>query len=699
MNPIGCIILYGLTLLYFSGAVPYKPTEPDTLSNDYVKNTMRHAKAAEMASFMNKTVDPCDDFYQFSCGNWAVLNKASLTKLTTGLFERLSEGFDRKLRVVLNEANRNKNNESPVDTLVRNFYKSCMQIKEIDEALQEGFKSIVEEFGSMPVLQGNNWSEAGFNWVDTVSKIANYYGVQVLMGVEVTKDFANNKVHAVYIGEQEFPLETRSMYLGNHTAVYRRNYKNIIATNLKNFLGVEEKLAVETAQELLDFEVQLAHGLVSETEDFNLAELSKKMTLTEMQRLYAPDIDVVRLVNGTLGVLVENVYNYNPQFQENLIKVLSRTPKRIVANYIFYRLLTEFSFKPGKTEKEKEDKCITETKKHFAKILDNLVYRSYNTNATSSDVETIWTELKTVFKLKLQTDTSLNWINSQTRDYAIEKLDKMTLTINSYDLKELVEEFKNLYIHENNFILNLREIKRHDAFEKRDQLNKPVKPLDDAMLSTSPANVLMENTIKIPVALLQPYFLWGASYPSAIKFGTLASFIAHELIHGFDNDGRDYDAAGNVKNWWDEQSTANFVERQNCFKQQYSKYSYYGKQLPESNEQAENIADNGGLRLGFAAYRRWLQAQLEAGKDINQLESERLPLFDYSNMQLFFISYAQLWCNDVVAEARSLQVATDEHVPGQFRVVGPLSNFEEFAKAFNCQKGTRMNPIQKCQIY
>lgn len=703
MSHILCIILYGVTWLYISIGMPYGSNETNLLSHydtnsTYIKNILRQAKAAEISSFLNRTADPCANFYRFSCGNWNAINMANSEKGSTGMFERLSDGLDRKIKILLNKADHDK--EPPTDKLVKKYYKSCLNLKEIDETIQQNYKSIIEEFGAMPVLHGANWSEASFDWVETVSKIAFKYDIAIIYGVDVAKDFANTTVNAVYIGEPAFALETRRVYLSNYTVLYRDDRKDGIASDLETFLGVEKSLAKETAKEIMDFEIELARGLLKNTDDLTEAEINKLMTLEEMQRLYGPDIDVERLVIGSLGVRVEKVYQYNPQYHENLVQVLRKTSKRVVANYIYYLLVEEFFFEPSETKADKEKECIEATKTEFAKILDNLVFRHYNNNAISNDIKDIWSELKTVFRKQLQTDSSLNWISNQTRSLAVEKLDAMTLQINSYDLKELIVEYSDFNMTDDDFLLNLRRIKGQYALKLRERLNKSAEPFDDGeTFSYTPINILQENTIKIPVAFLQPYYLWGPSYPSAIMFGSLGSLIGHEMIHGFDNDGQDYDAEGNLKSWWDEQSMANFVERQNCFKEQYSRYIYSGKRFPKADDQAENIADNGGLRLGYAAYRRWLQTQLEDGKDVNQLETERLPSLDYTNMQLFFISYGQLWCDDVLPKARIYQVASDSHAPSPFRVIGSVSNFDEFAKEFKCQSGTRMNPIHKCTIY
>lgn len=700
MSQIFHIILYGLISLYISGAVPYGSYEPDLLSPNETSPDykIRLEKAAEIVKYMNKSVDPCDDFYEYSCGNWAKFNKANITKLITGFVNDLNDGFNKELVVLLDRVNEKE--DPPTDTLVKNYYKSCMMMKEIDKPIQEKYKSIVEEFGGMPVLQGDNWLEADFDWVTTASKIAFNYGLIILAGSNVDEDYVHGDVNVVYFNKQDFYLKTRTMYLGNNTEIYRRNYKNGVAKILTDFLGVEKELSKKTAIELIDFETELAEGLDSETEKKNTQRIyNSTTTISELQRLYAPDIDVERLVNGSLGKHIESIINPFPRYQENLIKVLRRTSKRVVANYISFRLLLDMIHIPSKNEAEREDMCILKARTHFGKILDNIFFRNHNGITTSNEIRNIFSELKTIFREKLQRDNSLNWIQNDTRISAIKKLDAMTLQIKPFNLEEIIEEFKGLHMSSDDFLLNQRRIEGHEAFQNRDKFNKPIKPSYTMEESTSPANVIQENYVSIPIAMLQPKFSWGASYPSAIKFATLAFLIGHEMIHAFDTAGREFDANGNIKNWWDDQSSSNFLERQNCFKRQYSKYSYNGMQMPESDRQAENIADNGGLQLAFAAYQHWLQEHLEASNDIIHLETERLPSLDYSNKQLFFISYAQLWCNDVTPEYRNMMVNTDSHMPGQLRVIGPLSNFDEFAKEFKCQQGTPMNPIRKCQIY
>ncbi|KAH8311540.1 hypothetical protein KR044_006792 [Drosophila immigrans] len=708
-------ILYGLTLLllllllqltHYGWTAPGRPQGEGNLiaesksDSDYITRVMQHSKAAEMASFMNESIDPCDNFYEFACGNWPRINEASASKLSTGFFERLGEAFNRKVKHMLDIENEQLDTEE--DKQVRNFYRSCMKVTAIDESYRSKLKELIAKFGAMPALEGRNWRESEFDWIETIGKIDFAYGQTFIIGTEVAADLANNKVNMVYISGQTFPLEVRGMYVNKQTRIYRTKYRDLMAKKLNYYLDIERKLAHSTATELMNFEVELAKGLNREDEVLDFQEDSKLTTIAEMQRLYGPTLDIQRLVNLTLGEDIGYAYDYLPQYKVNLVEVMQRTPNRIVANYIFHRLMDVFTLDLGTTEAHRERNCRSMVTKYFAKHLDNMVYRRHNNADTAADIELIWSELQKTFKKKLQSNSSLHWISAQTRELAIEKVAAMKLEVNSYANEDLSKDFENIHLTEYDYIANLQNILADGAATARKQINLPASPLEAGeVLSFTPANLLLENTIKVPVSLLQPYYLWAASYPNAIKFGTLAALIGHELIHGFDSSGSKFDAQGNLNDWWDEKSRVNFETRLQCFKEQYSNYSYFGKKLPESNEQSENIADNGGVRLAFDAYRRWLAAQESSPHDpgSRRQQKERLPTLNYTNMQLFFISYAQVWCADLDPRLRLIQVATDQHVPSMFRVIGSLSNFDEFSKEFHCAVGTQMNPVRKCQLY
>ncbi|KMZ06491.1 neprilysin-4 [Drosophila simulans] len=694
-----CIWIVGHVV---SALVIAAPTSEDVLNQDtpYMKELLRQAKAAEIESFMDQKSDPCKDFYSFSCGNYKRINSAlTMRVMSTGVFETLTNGFNRKIVKMLNTPH--DTYDTPEDIQVKHFYESCLRIKELNSTYSEKLKGLIAEFGTMPLLEGSSWQEDDFDWLNTTARMAHRYGITSIIGVGVATDFANNQKNIIYIGQQEFPLKTRSMYMDNETAIYRQNYQSNVQLILKRYLGVEVELARKAAKEMIDFEVDLAHGLVDNNEHLDLRDLVELLTVAELRERYAPTLDTDQLIFVSMGEKIsDKIYEFNKRYQQNLVEVIERTPKSTVANYLFISLIWEFIKKPSGLEEKPTEACVDFTKTYFAKNLDNMIYRRYKNEKSSREIDNMWHQLKSAFKETLLSSPALDWIEPSTRSLAIAKLEAMTLQVNNYAKENFTEDFADLNLQSTDCVENLRQVQMMQAKQMRQLFHQPAKPLEAGeLMSYTPSNVLVENTIKVPVSLLQPFYIWSDVYPNAIVFGTLAYLIGHELIHGFDDSGRKFDEKGNSKDWWDEKSSSNFLKRRECFTKQYGRYVYDGIQLKESNAQSENIADNGGMRLAYTAYRQWYENQLTLPNGAQEMTKETLPNMRYTAKQLFFISFAQSWCNDVHPKVKAFQVSTDKHMPGKFRVIGTLSNFEEFSKEFNCHAGTAMNPIDKCILY
>ncbi|XP_065372150.1 neprilysin-4 [Calliphora vicina] len=690
--------IFQIIILSFVGASLINGTPvPINQTNPMHIEQIRYAKVAEMHNYINTSADPCENFYDFACGNWQKINPAnSQEHITTGFFETMIKALDRKIAIMLRKAEEWDND---IDKKVKNFYESCTRLGVLKNMYKSKIEEIASEFGQVPALTGDQWQEDEFDWIEVIGKIAYKYGSSIILGYDIMGDFRNNSVNRIYVGHPDFPLESKSMYVNDENAVYRRSYQNHISGDLQLFWGLNKEKSDVVAKQILEVEVALASGIADEKMGLQLDELTSLTTLSELQTKYKSQLDFVKLLNislGTLPSLTDPLYEMFSEYQLNLIQIIEDTPKEHLANYIYYTLLKEFMLRMPKRKDELESKCISTTKKYFAKNLDNMVYRKYNTNQTEQDVKLMWDEIKFNFKNLLQSQ-QLDWISEKTRKYAEEKLEAMKLEINSYANENFTEEFGELVMNKHDYIENLKNILMLNAKNGRKALYEPPKPLEAGeLLSYTPANIIVENRIKVPVSLLQPYYLWSTFYPHALKFGTLGTLISHELIHGFDDTGRTFDKAGNNIEWWDDKSTEAFNERSKCFVNQYKQYIYGGKPLPEMASQSENIADNGGLHLAYEAYLYWHE---HAVRNNQPMLYETLPRLNYTSKQLFFISYAQLWCSDAHPAVRSLQTAIDSHVPGKFRVIGPLSNFKEFSKEFNCPSGSGMNPVDKCFIY
>ena len=211
---------------------------------------------------------------------------------------------------------------------------------------------------------------------------------------------------------------------------------------------------------------------------------------------------------------------------------------------------------------------------------------------------------------------------------------------------------------------------------------------------TTPATVNafynpLGNEMSFPAGILQPPF-FDRTFPQAMNYGAIGAVMGHELTHGFDDQGRKFDAEGQLREWWEPEVIGRFDERAQCVADYYSQYKIpSGDPVNGQLTLGENIADMGGVKQSFQAYQAWVEANGEPEPLVEGLTDE----------QLFFVSYGQIWCNQQTPEAAGLQIRTDSHSPGEFRVIGALSNLPAFAEVFQCETGTPMAPEERCEVW
>ncbi|XP_073816881.1 endothelin-converting enzyme 1-like [Musca autumnalis] len=719
-------------------AIPAKPVtntngkpqqqqqQPAVINRDLA----RYAKSAEIRNYMDQTQDPCGNFYSFTCGNYYRINPPNKSPYQSNTFQTISSSLNRKLSQLL-RAPTSREFDTETDMKVKRFFESCMKTNYPRNWYHDNMKMIIGEFGQMPALAGNRWREEDFDWLTTVAQISYKYDMRIILGHLIQVDVANNTVNRLSVVMQDIPLESVSIYVDAVHKSFREAHLSVMVKNMKLALGLDDKLAKKTAREIFDFEKRLFVGEYLSGDDENEEDVKEGQgveeqqqeeeevtevveeedeeeednssihlnltTIDEMQEKYMPHLDIKRLLNISLGYVPnEQVYDLIEDDAENIITTILETRKRIVANYIFYYLIQEFLLPEPKHASDLESMCMRRTKNHFAKVMDNMVYRQDASNHTQQDVHNMWQTIKATFKSVLQSN-KLKWMHPDTRKYALEKLQTIRMEINTYENSNFTEEFGPLEISQSDYIANKKSILALRAKQTRAKLHEPPKPYDDPeSLSFTPVYITTENLIKVPVSVLQPYFLWSDFYPNALKFGTLGFLMSHELIHGFDEEGRAHDKDGNKHEWWDKASNDYFSNQTECFNQQYTKFKYGGEFLPELDSQSENIADNGGIRLAYDAYKRWYE---DAVRSYTNMEGELMPRLNYTSKQLFFIGYGQLWCSATHPALRNYVSSTDDHVPEKFRVIGPLKNLAEFSEEFQCRVGSYMNPEKKCIIY
>ena len=658
--------------------------------SERAKEILKYAKAADIKNFMNLDVDPCDDFYEFACGNWKKINPAQNGKVNTDKFLALNSGIERRLTELLEKNNSPDGGQA--EDKVRDFYHSCLLTKSEKSKYLAELSKVYKELGEFSAFkekvlpleeeQQQLNKTNNFHWWSTVAKIQNRYGQSTILSVNIFDDIKDkSKTNMAYIGQPEFKLT-------------QEDNLDRIAQYLHLYLKIDSSTAKRMAENIVSFEFDLIQGATDSKSGKSVSEMVTLYNTTDVQEKYRNLFDVREYLELTLGTkrLPNQVYVYDESYLEGLHEVFNSTEDDVVQDYILWLFLEEFLV--NIVQPDMREDCLYQTKKFFGKFIDHVIYNKYRSNKTEAEIYDLWQDIKEAFEHNLQSD-KYYWINKATREEAIRKLLMMNLTINSYDNENFIELFKSLDIDVSNYVVNVKNILEHTESQRENKLEKKTES-DPQMLSFTPVYNVMDNRIKIPVFLLQPFYLWTDIYPRAVQYGTLGYFLAHEMIHGFDDEGRNYDPNGQAQNWWDEKSAYEFDSRRKCFKEQYHKYKYNGRYLPESDSQSENIADNGGVNIAYDAYKLWLFRHNEE----KMLKNETFPNLTFNNRQLFFISFAQLWCEDAQPEFKTLLANTDLHAPAELRVIGTLSNSREFTWLFKCNtKKYPMNPAKKCEIY
>uniref|UniRef100_A0A8C6PI95 Membrane metalloendopeptidase like 1 n=1 Tax=Nothobranchius furzeri TaxID=105023 RepID=A0A8C6PI95_NOTFU len=298
-------------------------------------------------------------------------------------------------------------------------------------------------------------------------------------------------------------------------------------------------------------------------------------------------------------------------------------------------------------------------------------------------------------KAFVETLEELSWMDASSKEKAREKAMAIKEHIGypAYILEEknpkLDQEYANLNFSEENYFENILENLMSEAHKSLKKLREP------SLLVPFLLNLVLTTSFFPPVfpaGILQPPF-FSKHQQQALNFGGIGMVIGHEITHGFDDNGRNFDKDGNMLNWWSNYSAEHFKEQSQCMVQQYGDFVWKlagGQNVSGISTLGENIADNGGVRQAYKAYLQWVDME---GEEL------QLPGLDMDHKQLFFLNFAQVWCGAYRPEYASQSIKTDSHSPLEYRVLGSLQNFEAFSEAFQCPKGSLMNPEQKCRVW
>ncbi|XP_058793376.1 neprilysin-2-like isoform X2 [Phymastichus coffea] len=585
----------------------------------------------------------------------------------------------------------------------------------IEEQGLEPIIDVLEKLGGWPVLL-DDWNENTFDWKDSVyrNRIIGY-SVDYFISFDIDVDSKNSSKRIITLDQTWLSLPREYLSKGLENEVVKAYYNYMV--DIAVILGGNRDRVTKELLDSLNFEIKLAKISLPNENRRNASELYNPMTVEELSRLY-PSVPWLEYMNKMMTPFVEldssEVVNVKePKFIIELERLLRITPKRVQANYAAWRLVRDsveylnedirrrqliyWTEVTGETEREPRwQECVDVVSGGLSLSIGALYVRKYFDEEAKKNVVEMVTGIRKEFRKIIE---KVDWMDEETRLAALEKADAMSSFIaypnELLDDNKLDKYYESLTIERGNYLESILNLTLFATEYTLSQLRKPVNKSD--WITYGDAAVVNayyspnDNSMQFPAGILQGEF-FDKDRPQYMNYGAIGFVMGHEITHGFDDQGSQYDKDGNLAEWWREETKKKFLQKAQCIIHQYGNYTDedVGLSLNGVNTQGENIADNGGIKEAYYAYNDW---------ERRNSKEPLLPGLDYTPQQMFWISAANVWCTKQRSEMLKLDILTDEHSPGEFRVIGPLSNMPEFARDFNCPVGSRMNPLKKCAVW
>ena len=647
-------------------------------------------------SIVNRAVNPCVDFYEYACGGWLAKTEIPADQSRwVRSFNVMREENKAKLRSILDEAAAGKVDPSDrYGQVVADFYASCM-----DEAA-------VEKTGLTQL-------KAAWKRVDAVKDAKSLGAVLGGLHAETTPGFfsigstQDSKDSTLVIGSVRqggLSLPDRDYYTNKDekSAAIRKDFvahveKQLVAA------GLARRDAAADAKAILAFETSLAESHWTRVEARDPVRTYNRLDLAGLKKA-APRFDWDGYLGavGLKGVTAFDVMT--PKLIERIDTVLQKAPPATWRAYLRWQLVRDAAgvralpkalgdeefwfmashFTGEKTQPERWKHCVDLVDGGMGQALGQGFVRRYFPAEAKAKALTLVLGVQQAMGKRI---AGLTWMDEATRQKAQEKLGTVA---NKIGFPDVWRSYDGLTVKRDAFYESAMSVA---AFELKRELAKIGKPVDRTEWEMSPPTVNAYyspqlNEMVFPAGILQPpFYTQGAN--DAVNYGAVGLVVGHELTHGFDDEGRQFDAKGNLSDWWSKSVGEEFVHRAQCVVDQYAAYPVIEEVKLNGNlTLGENLADLGGISLAYAAYEA-----SRAGKP------HEAAVGGFSAEQQLFLAHAQAWCAQIRPENARMRAATDPHSSARWRVNGPLSNVPEFAQAFSCKAGDAMVRADRCVVW
>uniref|UniRef100_A0A8C6KER4 endothelin-converting enzyme 1 n=1 Tax=Nothobranchius furzeri TaxID=105023 RepID=A0A8C6KER4_NOTFU len=594
--------------------------------------------ASQIVEAMDRSADPCQDFHQFACGGWMRKNPLPDGRSRWSTFNSIWEQNQALLKHLLENGTFNGSSEAERKT--QSYYLSCLNTQRIEDLGAQPLVDLITKIGGWNMT--GPWDKD--NLMEVLKMVSGLYRAQPFFSVVVGADPKNSNSNIIQVIHRGLLLEQDELQV--REPILAVDWLDFLTFSLSPLELNDTEPVVLYAREYL----QQVSELINKTDK---SLLNNYMMWTLVQKSVA-----------TLDQRFENA-------QDKLLESLYGTKKSCTPRW---------------------QTCIGNTDDTLGFALGALFVKATFDKHSKEIAEEMINEIRSAFKQALD---RLSWMDSETRQAAKDKADAIYDMIGFpefiLDPKELDDVYDGYDVSDDSFFQNMLNFYNFSTRVMADQLRKA--PNKDQWSMTPPTvnayYMPTKNGIVFPAGILQAPF-YAHDHPKSLNFGGIGVVMGHELTHAFDDQGREYDKEGNLRPWWQNSSVEGFRQRTECMVEQYSRYTVNGEHVNGKQTLGENIADNGGLKAAYHAYRSWIQ---------RHGDEKRLPAVNLTNDQLFFVGFAQVWCSVRTPESAHEGLVTDPHSPPRYRVIGTLANSLDFSHHFSCPEGTPMNTGKRCEVW
>ena len=646
-------------------------------------------------AFIDKNADPCTDFFQFACGNFSKLHPIPADRSAFGSGSMLYDYNQSILLSILEKAAADGAGRTPNEQKTGDYYASCMDVAAISRA---GLKSLQPELDRIAALKSKD---------ELAPLLAHFQliNVNAFVGFGEQQDFGDATKQIAAIDQAGLGLPEKDYYLRTGAAdeQLKKQYVEHV-TNIFKLLGEPDAKAAEDAAKVMALETELAKNSLDVTSQRDPNNIYHMTAVADFEKM-TPAIDWKVFLQGVGAPPIEKLNVTYPPFFKALNSLIESSDLETIKTYLRWQLIanTPSTALPEKFDQEhfrfygtvlsgqqqqqpRWKRCVAATDGALGEALGEVYVKQAFPATSKAATQQMVRDIESSMDKDLDT---LDWMSADTKVKAKEKLHAIA---NKIGYPDKWRDYSNLNIVRGDALGNAV---RAVEFENHRQLNKIGTPVDRGEFGMSPPTVNAYysptmNDINFPAGILQPPF-FDPNATDAQNYGHIGAVVGHELTHGFDDEGRQFDAAGNLKDWWTAEDAKKFEAKADCEVKEYGAFTVPGDvHVNGKLTLGENTADNGGLRLAYMAL-----LENARRKSLNMDDKKD----GYTPLQQFFIAFGQNWCGELRPQRARMQVQTDPHSPQEFRVNGVVRNMPEFGQAFGCKQGQPMMPDNMCRVW